>query len=52
MLQDAISEIYGLPRLCKVIPDDVQDCINVSGLSLVGWFSSQAMIKLARAVPN
>jgi hypothetical protein len=52
MLQDVIKRMYGSPRLCKVLPDDVQDCINVSGISRVGWFSSQAMMRSARAVPN
>lgn len=40
MLQDVIERMYGPPRLCKVLPDDVRDCINASGLSRVGWFSS------------
>jgi putative transposase len=38
------------PAVARVFDDDVPVCVNVSGLSRVGWFSSQAMMRSARSV--
>ena len=52
MLQDVIRRNGWFAPPVQGSPDDVQDCIDVSGLSRVSWISSKAMMRSARAVPN
>ena len=50
-MRELLSKMYGPPRRCKVqVRSDDPVCINVSGLSRVGCFCSQAMMRSARPV--